>query len=142
MRPAVNPIPGLVTPMPGMMPVMPSPYVQHVHPIMPTPPIISNGMKVDSMLDSHPRPQTNEPNAKKQKMDDEEGGGRDLGLVPEREWLKQHNVCDQYLYPLKFLSPLHIFFSFYSRLHYRVLSTLLLLYRIFLKANFHYMGKH
>lgn len=90
MRPAVNPIPGLVNPMPGMMGgMMPSPYVQHVPHMMPTP-IMSNGMKVDSMLDSHPRPQPNEPFAKKQKMD-EDDGGKELNLVPEREWLKQYS---------------------------------------------------
>jgi len=84
MRPAVNPIPGMVSPMPGMM-GMPSPYV-HSHPMMSTP---SSSMKVDSIIESHPRPQLNdEPNAKKQKMDDEDMG---LNLVPERDWLKQHS---------------------------------------------------
>jgi splicing factor 3A subunit 1 len=84
MRPAVNPIPGMVSPMPGMM-GMPSPYV-HSHPMMSAP---SSSMKVDSIIESHPRPQLNdEPNAKKQKMDDEDMG---LNLVPERDWLKQHS---------------------------------------------------
>jgi splicing factor 3A subunit 1 len=83
MRPAVNPIPGMVSHMPGMM-GMPSPYV-HSHQMMPTP---SSSIQVDSILENHPRPQTDEPNAKKQKMDEEDSG---LNLVPERDWLKQHS---------------------------------------------------
>jgi splicing factor 3A subunit 1 len=89
MRPAVNPIPGMVSPMAVMM-GMPSPFVSHV-PMMPTP-SQSSSIKVDSMLDTHPRPITNtEPNAKKQKMDEDEMGGKELNLVPEREWLKQYS---------------------------------------------------
>jgi len=88
MRPAVNPIPGMVPSMQGMM-GMPSPFVTHPQNMMST---SSSSIKVDSVLDTHPRPQNNaEPNAKKQRMDEDEMTGKELNLLPERDWLKQYS---------------------------------------------------